>query len=662
MWWLDLRAAYPLEVVCQSPVLRRGAGFALLVMLAMALFAAATGRVARRLGARPVWVAALASLGVLALRRPLQGWLEGFAPDFAGGLALLVAAASAAALAAGAAAARWLPPRWLPPLGVAAVAAFGLAVDAGSRAEAALARPVLVGHGLGMGAWILAASGGALPRAALAAAVAAALALPAALAIGLGNPAAPRMRPTRGPERPDVVLILVDTLRADRAELERDGRPAMPALRALAARDATWFRRAYAPAPATRPSVRALFTAERPGRWTSEGPPAPETWNLATAFRESGYRTAAFSASAVIDAPGFRSGFDEFWSSSGRPLVQRSLLIRGLVCGRRRLCDFELAGRLRLHKEDGSFIRRRVGGWLRSAPRPAFLYIHLYDPHWPYYDRGFGFRDAELARVASPHRDSDLLGLAPGDPANAPFAEGPAHAELASRYLEEVRHADAVLEGILGDLRAAGRYDSSLIAVLGDHGEEFFEHLGFGHGHDVYEEQLRVPLVLKWPREPRFAGMPPRLEEPVSLVDLFPTLGDLLSLRPPPAPLRGRSLRGLLEGRPGAAASPVLAAIARRGRVYVAYREGPLKVRLVHAEGASPLAAPAQVFDLEADPGERRPLPAARHPELVERARQLAHADWLAARGRAAPRRAPGAGGDEVLEQLRALGYLDEDE
>ena len=436
----------------------------------------------------------------------------------------------------------------------------------------------------------------------------------------------------------------------------------MPALARLASGRATTFRNAYAAAPATQPSMKAIFTAQLPSHWgvgQTAGPPPPEVWNLATAFRESGYRTAAFSANGVIDGLGFRSGFDDFWTASGLRLMQRSFLLRRILCGSRRaLCEIEFSGRLRLHKEDGSFIHELVHRWLKDAPRPFLLYVHLIDPHWPFYDRGFGFRDERLRTLDDPYRHWELLQLEKGDPANARLRDAPQFDELLARYYEEVRHTDGIVGRILDDLRDVGVFESSLIVVVGDHGEEFFEHLGFGHGHDVYDEQLHVPLVIKWPSTPDFEGMPRLVETPVSLVDLLPTLTDYLALQAPPSPVKGRSLRTALEAGAVTDRRPVWSEIRYGDHVHVGYREGDRKVRFVYPYGATPLQAEVEVFDLIADPGEQQPLAPDHDRRLVNRARRELQQNWLAAtrdRRPEAPTPEPA-----YVKQLRILGYLGE--
>jgi arylsulfatase A-like enzyme len=333
-----------------------------------------------------------------------------------------------------------------------------------------------------------------------------------------------------------------------------------------------------------------------------------------------------------------------------------------LLTGNRMLEVFRRVEPWHLHKTPGTTIERQALDWLAKTDRaPFFAYLHVVDPHWPYYDQGFGFVTAELGDLSEPHTLFDLMRLPKSGPRNARLRDKPELRELVARYDEEVRFADAVLGRVLKGLRDLGLDRRTLVIVLGDHGEEFFEHNSFGHGHDVFENLVHVPLVFLWPDDPRFADMPPAVEPPVSLLDVFPTLVDYLGLPPAPTALRGRSLRGLLEGT--AAATPVLSRAFTQKATIGGYREGHLKVRLRYGRSAPPQETKqVRVYDLEKDPRELRPqayVGDSRLEELVRRAREEYQGIYSRRRATEPRGSTPELDEPEALRRLRDLGYLD---
>ena len=394
-------------------------------------------------------------------------------------------------------------------------------------------------------------------------------------------------------------------------------------------------------------------------------PPRPGTWTMAHTFKAVGYRTGAFSANSMIDRRGFRAGFDEFWAFGGSRRYRKSFLLFRLLGGKNSLKAFRRVARLHLHKEKAPHIRPRLRRWLeQDTSTPFFLYVHLVDPHWPYYDRGLGMVPEQLSDLDQPLLYLDLLRLTNGDPDNAAYRSKPELRELVGRYDDEIRLADRFIGNLIEDLDDLEMDDSTLIVVLGDHGEEFFEHNGFGHGHDVYQEQVHVPLLFRWPNEPAFSSLPPRVDVPVSLIDVLPTLVDYLRLPPLPPTTTGLSLRRLLEGRAVGKQRPV--ASEAEARTF-GYREGDVKVRLAYPEDArSQSKGVGFAYDLIGDPGEAKPLPPsdprtrrviARAKAYVERhLRQRGDIRLPALKTKAKPTLSPDK---EALDRLRALGYVD---
>ncbi len=329
------------------------------------------------------------------------------------------------------------------------------------------------------------------------AAVSAALLLLIAAA-GCGS-ASPRTGSAHTP--PSIVLVVADALRWDRLGCY-GRRPSLTAhLDALAAQGLL-FERAYAASSWTKPSVPSILTGLAPaahgvyegaapgadGRWHADRLPE-EADTLAERLRQAGYATAAFVHNAHLGpASGLAQGFEVYEHDAG-PAPE---------------------------------LLERARAWVEavaSGPRPRafFLWVHLLDAHWPYDP------PADAARAVGLSLPLEPL------PANLPEAvnrallelDAPALQALERRYDAEVLALDGTLGRFIAALEARAGAASVLWAVTADHGEAFLEHGRLGHGGDLYEETVRVPLLLRLPGL-RFAGQ--RVEGPVSLADLAPTL------------------------------------------------------------------------------------------------------------------------------------------
>jgi arylsulfatase A-like enzyme/Tfp pilus assembly protein PilF len=296
--------------------------------------------------------------------------------------------------------------------------------------------------------------------------------------------------------RPNVILITLDTTRADRMGFLGSQRGLTPNLDALARQSAV-FSRAYAQVPITTPSHVTILTGTYPQfnhvndfavPLTKDIPYLPEI------LHEQGYKTAAFVGCAVLDpqsggAPGFDRGFDTYDAgfSARRP-------------GDDRYQTMERRG--------GDVVARALA-WLNQNPsEPFFLWVHVYDPHIPYD---------------------------PPEPFRSRYASEP--------YDGEIAYADSVVGKLLDDLRARKLYDGALIALMADHGEAFGEHGEHTHGIFLYDETIHVPLLFKLPGKGA-AGK--RVDARAGLVDVTPTILDIVGM-PVPKAVQGESLVALMR-------------------------------------------------------------------------------------------------------------------
>jgi arylsulfatase A-like enzyme len=418
----------------------------------------------------------------------------------------------------------------------------------------------------------------------------------------------------RGAARANLILVSIDTLRADRLGAYGYERDTSPHLDALAARGVR-FETVIADSNWTLPSHATLFTGLPPSFHGVTGPRdklGAEIPTLAEVLKAHGYRTFGVTGGGFL-APryGFAQGFDRY---------------------RRDPVDLRTALDLVV----------RVVEQLGPEER-FFWFVHTYDVHCPYhppprYARLFdrappADRLDTRGRCGNPHYNS--MGLTPGQ---AAF--------LSDRYDAGIRYADDLLGAFFQRLDRLGRLRDTIVVVLSDHGEEFLEHGQIGHRNTQFIESLRVPWIMAGP------GLAPRVvRQPASLSDVMPTLLDLLEI--PAPPLRGLSLRPFIEGR----------APDRPPRTL--FSENPLVDLYSAVDGDRHVilrrsAGDTLVFDWRKDPREASDLlatqperDAALRDALDARVRELA-----AVRDGRRPEAAPGASPEQEA-QLRALGYLE---
>jgi len=348
-----------------------------------------------------------------------------------------------------------------------------------------------------------------------------------------------------------VIVITLDTTRADRLTPYGYSSVAMPALEALAQHGAV-FERALAPAPLTLPSHCTIFTGLLPPhhgvRDNGDEPLNASHRTLAEILRAHGFRTAAFVASAVLDASrGLDRGFDVY-SGVTKPERQR----RG-----------------------GAVIDEAVA-WLDGASSSRFfLWTHLYDAHRPY--------DAP-----------EPYGSRAPDP-----------------YVGELLYADAQIGRLMAALERKHLLEHTLIVVAGDHGESLGEHGERDHGIFVYENVLRVPLIIRAP------GSVSRLvRDTAQLIDIVPTILDIAGI--PAPPVDGRSLREAMKGH--------------RDDDREAYAEslypqrfGWSAIRALEYDGLKLIDAPRrELYNLARDPFEQRNIAVERPALVLAMARRLA--------------------------------------
>jgi arylsulfatase A-like enzyme/Tfp pilus assembly protein PilF len=401
-----------------------------------------------------------------------------------------------------------------------------------------------------------------------------------------------------GAGRPaNVLLISIDTLRAD--HVGAYGYPAAqtPTLDALAARGLR-FTHASTVTPLTLPAHTSLMTGTFPAwhgvRDNGGFYVGDDQTTLAEVLREKGYRTGAFVSAFVLDSRwGINQGFDRYFDEFD-------------------LSRYEGKG-LDAVQRPGSEVVDRALPWLgEDASRPFFAWVHLYDPHTPY---------------AAP------------EPFRSRFPR-----TMVGAYDAEIASADSQVARLLAGLEASGRLDNTVVVVIGDHGESLGEHQEQTHAFFIYEASVRIPFIIAGPQIAVRT-----VSDPVRIVDVMPTLLDRLGV-PIPSAVQGESLLPLAEG-----GRRDLLALSET--FYPRYHYGWSDLQAVSDGRYKFIAAPErELYDLQTDPGETRNL-AASSPRRADALAQALR-DLQARSTGSSAAVAPRAMDPDAEERLRALGYV----
>src|SRR6202521_10877 len=434
------------------------------------------------------------------------------------------------------------------------------------------------------------------------------------------KPVPAKQKPRAGSTKPSVILITIDTLRADHVGCYGAQTVKTPTLDALA-RDGVVFERAISQVPLTWPSHAVILTGTYPfqnGVQDFTGQPLAQQFRtVSQAFHQAGYATGAVVSAFVLDRSwGLARGFDFYDDAFSAETFE---------------------------KKDAGLVDRRAGesvahaiNWLKNTPRrPFFLWLHLYDPHSPY------------------------------DPPEPYRTEYRSHL-----YDGEIAYADHELGNLISWLKQNHLYDSSLIVALSDHGESLGEHGEDEHGFFVYNATVHVPLIVKPPAGSGIAAG--RHGEPVETTAVSPTLLQLAGVKDPGNKIyvqfQSHALLGSTLGTKSATnqegRSPANQT-ANQAPKDPAYSEtfypfssfGWSPLHALESERFHLIEAPKpELYDLETDPGEIRNI-AAEQPAAVAVLREkmqalLAHNPFT--------RQGVGAGNlsPDAQEKLRALGYF----
>ncbi|MAB80825.1 MAG: hypothetical protein CMJ89_15865 [Planctomycetes bacterium] len=435
-------------------------------------------------------------------------------------------------------------------------------------------------------------------------------------------------------ERANVLLISIDSLRADHLGCygyERDTSPTIDRLAAEGVR----YTGAVSSTSWTLPAHASMFTGLPPSAHGCNTAAGLHTGHrtLAETLREQGYDTAGFWSGPHLH-PAFRldQGFDTYVNCAShdfeRPRSKRAALAHDDVTGPKILAEVELW----------------LEGYERNEERPFFLFVHMWDVHYHYLP------PSPYDTLFDPEYTGPIDGRRPG-----PEGLIPRDLEhLIALYDGEIAWTDRHVQGILDALERHAVLDETLILLTSDHGEEFYEHGRFGHRKTLYEESIAVPLILRYPgRIP--AGS--QVEGVVSVTDIPATILDFLGLEPIPD-TGGRSLLPLLDDSDQPREMLAISELFRQRTHWLSVRSEGWKILVNHDTGSVD-----GWWNLQADPDVTHNLAKGPLSPDVERTVKEARRKLLllAEQHQRQPeeeRSLP----DELEETLRELGYVGEDE
>jgi arylsulfatase A-like enzyme len=430
---------------------------------------------------------------------------------------------------------------------------------------------------------------------------------------------------------PNVLIVSIDTLRADRLGTYGSVTAQTPTLDQLGAQGAV-FDNAYANSSWTLPSHAALFTGLTPthlGIRKVEDRLGPGALSLAEVLKNFGYMTRAITSYILVSsAYGFEQGFDNF-------IYDKHFRAEDVV--------------------------NRAGKFIRGiGKKKFFLFLHMFDPHWPYkpeaeYAKRFYYQ-MPTPDIIDLHNTEDYYEWAEkalrGSQEMIDFSF--------AMYDAEIAYVDTQLKRLFEMMAERKLLDNTIVVVLSDHGEEFREHGLMGHGLTLYEESIRIPMIVRFPK---LVPAGSRLDLRVQIADVFNTVLSMAGIEQPKKESVGKDLLAEVFTRGSEDPGVILAETSMSGDVRYAVFEGDTKyltpVELDLGKDVKVNRGP-EVFDLEADPGERNDLSEAR-PMMLSRMKQVLAGELTEIEKTHGAQMKSGdskALSSEEIDRLRSLGYI----
>lgn len=440
-------------------------------------------------------------------------------------------------------------------------------------------------------------------------------------------------------KNPNIILVSIDTLRADHLGCYGYKRNTSPHIDYLSSQGVL-FENVYAPSPWTLPSHISLLTSLNGVHhqvYNQDEKMDPSIVTLADVLRQNQYFCSAFTGGGFLSPIyGFSKGFDSYTQTGG-----------GI-----------------LKRDSAERLGQTVCNWLdRNKDNNFFLFLHTYQPHDP-YNSPSPYNTMFLAHNA-PWRSINLLHYLGGKNGVFKPLSPEKRGNIIGLYDGEIRYTDEKLvKPLLKKLKQLEIWEQTMIILTSDHGEEFYEHKGWEHGHTLYDELLKVPLVIKFP-EGKFAGQ--RIQGIVRLIDVMPTILDQLNINFAHYNLDGKSLFPLIKGKEekdriflaDLGSNVVGSHIPQK----IAINRGKIKLILNHKFSKEdkefftyppPEIDPVEVYNLEKDALETHNI-AEHYPQFVHQLIKQINGLYEQAQKR---KKFKPKINERTEQQLRALGYI----
>lgn len=458
------------------------------------------------------------------------------------------------------------------------------------------------------------------------------------------EPAPGTFKPSSNHKVRHVILITIDTLRYDALSAYGSTRISTKNIDSLAA-DGALFKNAFSAAPWTLPSFSSIMTGLSPTvhkTYTAQSALPDKFRTFAEYMRDSGYYTAAVGDNFFLH-PEFNmdQGFIEYNFYPKRRIIAGSFAAI--------LIDTAFPNRLNYYASTSELTDLAVGWIEENRDSDFFLWVHYYDPHMPYAppreyiskdavpDGGIGYSYNDAGKIRSGH-----------------FAPNASQRQwIKELYDAEVRYVDENIGRLLDSLKENSLYKSSLIVLTSDHGEEFWDHGGFEHGHTLYNELLHVPLIVKLPGSHREQVV----DNGVTTQSLMATVLDITKIRKDSETPTAESLAPLIMDTPAPYSGKPLFST---GLLYYENREAVIFDGKKYIE--SLVTGRTELYDLETDPREQNPLALSPNRFKTDQAKNI-----LSSHNRASEAASKELGvsytekaalDKEKTEKLKALNYI----
>lgn len=428
-------------------------------------------------------------------------------------------------------------------------------------------------------------------------------------------------------ERKNVLLITIDSLRADHVGCLGYHRETTPSIDNVA-QTGFIFTQAIANAANTPTSFPSILTSSYPSMYGYQPHLSKARTTIAEVLRANGFNTAAFHSNPYLSRYyGYDRGFDTFEDFIFTKLGQRR---KDIAATRNKIIKsmeppflpmrayrfikglanigLELLKPVYTPYERADIINEKAVSWLRQRTDNFFLWIHYMDTHFPYQPRPEYLQQLQIKGITKSQMLKLRKQMARKLLNRAVQISDKDLRKLLDLYDGAIRHTDSAVGSLLRELKRLGVYHDTLVIVMADHGDEFNEHGDFGHRPKLYDELLRVPLIIKWP------GMDDRIviENQVQHLDIAPTILDFMGIEKP-GNFQGTSLTALMEGkgRESTGLTGVISEIVHnkaqvpldgKGKRLTSYRTQEWKYIIDEETGRS------ELYNLQNDPQEKENL------------------------------------------------------